>query len=133
MNDTATMMTTDLDRLAERVEKAAALVQQLKDDRVRLERERDELTRKVQDLESKLQGQGVMDQEIGTLKSAQREWAVEKAHSLMKPVLGASQSKKLIERVLMIETSSAREIAGLLRTKGEVRGAFSEWPTDTKM
>ena len=37
MNETA-IMQTDLDRLAERVEKAAGLVQQLREDRERLER-----------------------------------------------------------------------------------------------
>ena len=79
MNDTA-MMTTDLDRLAERVEKAAALVQQLKDDRVRLEREREELSGKVQALESKLQGTdpGALVQEIGTLKREQKDWVTER-------------------------------------------------------
>jgi len=62
-----------------------------------------------------------------------REWIMDKAHSLMKPVLGVAQSRKLIERVMAIETSSAREIASLLRTKREVTGAYSEWPADTKM
>ena len=81
MNDTATMtMTTDLDRLAERVEKAAALVQQLKDDRVRLEQEREELNRRIHDLEGKLQGQdpAVLVQEMGTLKREQRDWQIER-------------------------------------------------------
>ncbi len=80
MNDTATMTTTDLDRLAERVEKAAALVQQLKDDRTRLERDRDELTRRIHDLEQKLQGQdpSAMIAELGTLKREQREWQIER-------------------------------------------------------
>ena len=82
MNDTATMttMTTDLDRLAERVEKAAALVQQLKDDRVRLEQEREELNRRIHDLEAKLQGQdpGALVQELGTLKREQRDWQIER-------------------------------------------------------
>ena len=81
MNDTATMtMTTDLDRLAERVEKAAALVQQLKDDRVRLEQEREELNRRIHDLEGKLQGQdpGALVQELGTLKREQRDWQIER-------------------------------------------------------
>ena len=82
MNDTATMttMTTDLDRLAERVEKAAALVQQLKDDRVRLEQEREELNHRIHDLEAKLQGQdpGALVQELGTLKKEQRDWTIER-------------------------------------------------------
>ena len=80
MNDTATMMTTDLDRLAERVEKAAAMVQQLKDDRARLEKERDELGRRVQELERNLQGQdpAVVVSELANLKREQREWVVER-------------------------------------------------------
>jgi chromosome segregation ATPase len=80
MNDTATMMATDLDRLAERVEKAAAMVQQLKDDRARLERERDELGRKVQELERNLQGQdaAAVVSELANLKREQREWVVER-------------------------------------------------------
>lgn len=80
MNDTATMMATDLDRLAERVEKAAAMVQQLKDDRARLEKERDELGRRVQELERNLQGQdpAVVVSELANLKREQREWVVER-------------------------------------------------------
>ncbi len=80
MNDTTTTMTTDLDRLAERVEKAAALVQQMRDDRTRLERERDELTRRVKDLEQKLQGQdpGALLQDLATLRKEQKEWATER-------------------------------------------------------
>lgn len=79
MNDTATtMMTTDLDRLAERVEKAAALVQQMRDDRVRLERERDELNRKILELEQKLQGQDPQLAELVTLKREQKDWTIER-------------------------------------------------------
>jgi chromosome segregation ATPase len=78
--DTAGTMTTDLDRLSERVEKAAAMVQQLRDDRARLDRERDELTRRIAELEQKLQGQdpGSLVQELSTLKREQREWIGER-------------------------------------------------------
>ncbi|MEO5617502.1 MAG: hypothetical protein ABIS67_06995 [Candidatus Eisenbacteria bacterium] len=80
MNDTTTMMTTDLDRLAVRVEKAAALVQQLREDRVRLEREREALAGKVQELEHKLQGQDpqALVQELGTIKREQKDWSIER-------------------------------------------------------
>lgn len=80
MNDTATMMTTDLDRLAERVEKAATLVQTLKDERARLEREREELSGRIRELEQKLQGQdpGALVTELGTLKKEQRDWQIER-------------------------------------------------------
>jgi len=74
------VMQTDLDRLSERVEKAAALVQQLRDDRARFERERDELTARVQEMEQKLQGQDVsaLMQEVATLRREQREWQDER-------------------------------------------------------
>lgn len=74
------VMQTDLDRLSERVEKAAALVQQLRDDRARFERERDELNSRVQEMEQKLQGQDVsaLMQEVATLRREQREWQDER-------------------------------------------------------
>jgi predicted nucleic acid-binding Zn-ribbon protein len=79
MTDTA-IMQTDLDRLSERVEKTATLVQQLRDDRARFERERDEFASRVQDLEQKLQGQDVpaLMQELGTLRREQRDWQNER-------------------------------------------------------
>jgi chromosome segregation ATPase len=79
MNQTTVSM-TDLDRLTERVEKAASLVQQLRDDRTRLDREREELSRKIHELEHKLQGQdpGLMIQELTSLKKEQREWVGER-------------------------------------------------------
>ena len=46
---TMTPMSTDLDLLAERVEKAAALIQSMREDRQKLERERDELARTLQE------------------------------------------------------------------------------------
>jgi len=80
MNQTATMTATDLDRLAERVERAAALVQQLRDDRAKLERERDELASRSQDVHHKLQGQdpAALLQELSALKKEQREWISER-------------------------------------------------------
>jgi chromosome segregation ATPase len=80
MNETTPVMTTDLDRLSERVEKAAALVQQLRDDRTRLERERDELARRLKENEQKLQGQDVaaLMTEVATLRREQREWTGER-------------------------------------------------------
>jgi chromosome segregation ATPase len=74
------MMQTDLDRLAERVEKAAALIQQLREDRGRLEGERNLLSERVQELESKLQGQDVpaLIQEVSALRRAEREWENER-------------------------------------------------------
>jgi chromosome segregation ATPase len=79
MTETA-IMQTDLDRLAERVERAAALVQQLRDDRARLEQERDRLAARLEDMEGKLQGQDVtaLMGEISTLRRDQRDWLGER-------------------------------------------------------
>ena len=79
MNDTTTM-STDLDLLAERVEKAAALIQHMRDDRQRVERERDELARRLADSEQRLQGQDVASllAEVQTLRKEQREWQGER-------------------------------------------------------
>ena len=80
MSETTPVMTTDLDRLSERVEKAAALVQQLRDDRTRLERERDDLARRLRETEQKLQGQDVAAvlSEVASLRREQREWTSER-------------------------------------------------------
>lgn len=80
MNTTAVTTSTDLDRLTERVEKAAALVQQLRDDRTRLDREREELNRRIGELEQKLQGNdpGALVAELATLKKEQRDWVTER-------------------------------------------------------
>jgi len=80
MNETTTVMQTDLDRLADRVEKAAALVQQLRDDRTRLERQSQEFERRLHELEHKLQGQeaGAMISELAALRKEQREWISER-------------------------------------------------------
>ena len=76
----ATVMHTDLDLLAERVEKAAALVQELRNDNARLERERDEAMRKMQGAERELQGQNVPSllTELQTLRKEQRDWQGER-------------------------------------------------------
>jgi len=80
MSDTTPVMTTDLDRLSERVEKAAALVQQLREDRGRLERECQELARKLRETEQKTHGQDVaaLMTELGALRREQREWGSER-------------------------------------------------------
>ena len=79
MNDTTTMQ-TDLDRLAERVEKAATIVQQLREDRARLGLENETLTRRIAELEQKLQGQdpAAMLDELNVLKREQRDWQTER-------------------------------------------------------
>ena len=84
MSETTTTMSTDLDLLAERVEKAAALIQRMREDRTRLERERDDLTHRLQESEQKLQGQDVpaLLGEIQTLRKEQREWQGERREIL---------------------------------------------------
>lgn len=80
MSETTTIMQSDLERLTERVEKAAALVTSLREERARLERERDDAARRLQELEAKLQGQDAngLVQEIQALRKEQREWTSER-------------------------------------------------------
>jgi chromosome segregation ATPase len=75
-----TTMATDLDLLAERVEKAAALVQQMRDDRNRLESERDDLARRLREAEQRLQAHDVpaLQSELQGLRKEQREWQGER-------------------------------------------------------
>ena len=70
----------DLDRLAERIEKAAGVVQQLRAERDRLAREGEETAARLRQLEQKLQGQdvGTLLQEITALRKEQREWLSER-------------------------------------------------------
>jgi predicted RNase H-like nuclease (RuvC/YqgF family) len=80
MTTDITIMQTDLDRLAERVEKAAAIVQQLRDDRSRLEQQNNELTSRLEDMERKLQGAdaAALVHEVTQLRKEQREWQAER-------------------------------------------------------
>ena len=79
MTDTTTM-STDLDLLAERVEKAAALIHRMRDDKQRAERERDEMARRLQESDQKLQGQDAtaLLNELHALRKEQREWQGER-------------------------------------------------------
>ena len=80
MTETTSMMDTDLDLLAERVEKAAALVQRLRDENQRLLTEKDELGRRVTEVEAQLQGQDVaaLLAELQGLKKEQRDWQTQR-------------------------------------------------------
>lgn len=77
---TETLMTNDLDRLTERVEKAAALLQSQRAEHVRLQAERDRLADRVQELETKLQGQdpAVVVGELQALRREQKDWQTER-------------------------------------------------------
>jgi len=77
---TETLMTNDLDRLTERVEKAASLLQSQRTEHARLQAERDRLADRVQELETKLQGQdpAVMVGELQVLRREQKDWQTER-------------------------------------------------------
>jgi len=79
MNETA-VVGTDLDRLAERVERAARLISELRTRATRLEEERNTLQQRLADTEGRLQGQdpGAILQELAALKREQREWIAER-------------------------------------------------------
>ena len=99
MNEITTHeMTTDLDRLAERIEKAAAVVQQLRDDRERLTRERDELARLLLDFERKLEAQDAtaVRDELNALKREQKNWQTERSDI-------ASRIETLLKKLERIE------------------------------
>ena len=70
----------DLSRLAERIEKAMTVVQQLRDDRERLTREKEDLARRLHELEQQLMGEDAtaLLAEVGALRREQREWTSER-------------------------------------------------------
>jgi DNA repair exonuclease SbcCD ATPase subunit len=80
MTETTSMMDTDLDLLAERVEKAAALVQRLREENQRLVSEKDELGRRMTEMEAQLQGQDVaaLLAELQGLKKEHRDWQAQR-------------------------------------------------------
>ena len=72
--------TTDLDRLAERVEKAALIIQDLRAKLAQAETEKADLSRKLAENSGKLQGNDptVLLAEMAALKKEQREWLAER-------------------------------------------------------
>jgi chromosome segregation ATPase len=77
--DTA-VVTNDLDRLADRVEKAAVIIQDLRARQTQLEAEKAELTRRLEETTGKLQGNDptALLSELTALKKEQREWLSER-------------------------------------------------------
>ena len=75
-----TVVHTDLDLLAERVEKAAALVQRLKEENQKLERDNQALAGRLEQSERSLQGQDPVSlmNEIQALRKEQRTWEGER-------------------------------------------------------
>ncbi len=80
MTTTTAVASTDLDRLAERVERAATLITELRRKNVQLEQEQVQLRQRLADTQSKLQGQDpvVVLHELAALKKEQREWLAER-------------------------------------------------------
>ena len=72
--------TTDLDRLAERVEKAASIIQDLRAKQAQIETEKADLARRLEEMTGKLQGNdpSALVSEIAALKKEQREWLSER-------------------------------------------------------
>jgi hypothetical protein len=72
--------TTDLDRLAERVERAATLITELRQKNAQLESESSQLRQRLDETQARLQGQDpvALLQELGNLKREQREWLAER-------------------------------------------------------
>ena len=72
--------THDLDRLAERIEKAAVLLQSQRNERLRLQKERDELSARNQAFEQKLRGldPAALLGELQSLRREQRDWQTER-------------------------------------------------------
>ena len=76
MSEPTGTMDTDLDLLAERVEKAAVLVQRLREENQKLAADRDNLARRLAETEARLQGQDVaaLLAEVQGLRKEQRDW-----------------------------------------------------------
>ena len=79
MMDTA-VVTTELDKLALRVERAATLVQDLRSKQAQLEQDKVELGRQLEETKGKLQGNDptALLTELATLKKEQRDWVAER-------------------------------------------------------
>lgn len=79
MMDTA-VVTTDLDRLAERIERAATVIVDLRSKLSQLEAEKADLKRRLEETAGKLQGNDptALVTEIAALKKEQREWVTER-------------------------------------------------------
>ena len=72
--------TTDLDRLAERVEKAALIIHDLRAKLAQAETEKADLSRKLAETSGQLQGNdpAALLAELAALKKEQREWLSER-------------------------------------------------------
>ena len=79
MTETA-VVTTDLDRLAARVERAASLVVELRARTQQLEQEKSQLQRQLEDSRTKLQGQDPSSllTELAAIKKERLEWQGER-------------------------------------------------------
>lgn len=80
MSETHPAKASDLDRIGDRIERAAAVVRQLREERDRLVRERDALAKRVRELEAR-NGKGdagALARELSGFRAKEREWAIER-------------------------------------------------------
>ena len=75
-----TMITKDLEHLADRIERAAVLLQTQRSEHARLQLERDQLAARAGELEDRLQGQdpAALLGQLQELRREQREWQAER-------------------------------------------------------
>lgn len=94
----STVVLPDLERLADRIERAATMFQQMRADRDRLQQERDELARRVKDLDDRLHGQdpAALLSDLQVLRREQREWHIERREV-------ASRIEALLKKLEKIE------------------------------
>jgi len=79
MSEPATI-SKDLERLADRIEKAAGVLRAQRSEHAQLRRERDQLAARAEELERKLQGQdpAALLGQLQDLRREQREWQAER-------------------------------------------------------
>ncbi len=94
----STVVLPDLERLADRIERAATMFQQMRADRDRLQQERDELARRVKDLDDRLHGQdpAALLSDLQVLRREQQEWHIERREV-------ASRIEALLKKLEKIE------------------------------
>jgi len=98
MSEPTTVVLPDLERLADRIERAATMFQQMRADRDRLQQERDDLARRVKDVDDRLHGQDLAGllSDLQTLRREQREWHIERREV-------ASRIEALLKKLEKIE------------------------------
>ena len=98
MSESTTVVLPDLERLADRIERAATMFQKMRADRDRLQQERDDLARRVKEVDERLHGQDLTGllSDLQTLRREQREWHIERREV-------ASRIEALLKKLEKIE------------------------------